>query len=397
MKHEAGGRSLRARSVVAGIGCSPFYKHGKSPDSEFKLALLAILDACRDAGIDAHDIDGFTSFGNDRNDPVRLANALGIRELRFSCMQWRGGGGGVAAAVANGAAAIATGQADCIVVHRALAQGAFRRFGLGTDSETVTGEDALEVPYGLLNYAHKAALRCRRFMHEHNVAQSALRAIALASYTHAQANPHALMRGRPLDQAAYDDSRWIVEPFHLFDCCMENDAAAAIVLVPADRARDLPHRPAYVLAAAGGAGTRAASAGFNAPDYAGAGQRCVAPRVYAAAGLRPQDVDVVQAYENFTGGVLMSLAEHGFFAADEANEFLVLDNLLAPDGKLPLNTSGGNLAECYVHGMSQVVEAVRQIRRSSTSPARRADISMMIGGPMVAPTSSLILGSADTV
>ena len=86
------------------------------------------------------------------------------------------------------------------------------------------------------------------------------------------------------------------------------------------------------------------------------------------AGVGPGDVDVVQCYENFTGGVLMSLVEHGFFAPDEAMDFLTLENLLAPGGKLPLNTSGGNLAECYMHGLELQIEAVRQLRGTVDQP-----------------------------
>ena len=115
------------------------------------------------------------------------------------------------------------------------------------------------------------------------------------------------------------------------------------------------------------------------------------------AGVVPKDVDVVQSYENFTGGVLMSLVEHGFFRAEEANEFLVVENLLAEGGRLPLNTSGGNLAECYVHGMQLALEAVRQIRGTSTRQVRDADVSLVIGGPMVSPVSSLIFGSSATL
>ena len=89
----------------------------------------------------------------------------------------------------------------------------------------------------------------------------------------------------------------------------------------------------------------------------------------------------------------MALAEHGFFRPEEANEFLQLENLLAPTGRLPLNTSGGNLAECYMHGFELVLEAVRQVRGVSTSQVRRNDVALVIGGPMVAPASDLLLGS----
>jgi hypothetical protein len=95
--------------------------------------------------------------------------------------------------------------------------------------------------------------------------------------------------------------------------------------------------------------------------------------------------------------VLMSLVEHGFFTAEEANDFLTKDNLLAPSGKLPLNTSGGNLAECYMHGLELQVEAVRQVRGQSTAQVPNADVSMVISGPMVTPVSSMILGSEATL
>ena len=114
-------------------------------------------------------------------------------------------------------------------------------------------------------------------------------------------------------------------------------------------------------------------------------------------GVKPSDVDVVQSYENFTGGVLMSLVEHGFFKAEEANDFLTPENLMAPSGKLPLNTSGGNLAECYMHGLELQVEAVRQLRGQSTAQVKDADVAMVISGPMVTPVSSMILGSEATL
>ena len=89
-----GDRSLRGKAAIVGIGETAYYKHGQSPDSEFKMALQAILAACSDAGIDAHVIDGFASYSDDRSDAVRLATALGIPRLRSTTMQWGGGGGG---------------------------------------------------------------------------------------------------------------------------------------------------------------------------------------------------------------------------------------------------------------------------------------------------------------
>ena len=392
----SGARTIRGRVAIAGVGETAYYRHGRAPESEFALALQAILRACEDAGIDPRRVDGFASYSNDRNDPSRLAAALGLPELRFSNMQWGGGGGGGSAAVGNAAAAVAAGYADCVVVFRALAQGQFQRFGAAPPGGTVSGEAALTFPYGLISPAQRFAMRVMRFMHDHGVRQEAQRAIALASYHHAQANPRAVMHGRPLTPEAYDASRFIVEPFRLFDCCMENDGAAALVLVSAERARDLRRPPAYLLGVAQGSEYRNAARGHNAPTYASSSFTTVAPHLWEMAGLGPKDVHVVQSYENFTGGVLMSLVEHGFFAPEEANDFLTVENLIAPGGRLPLNTSGGNLAECYMHGLELQIEAVRQLRGESTSQVPGARVGLVISGPMVTPVSSMLLGTGDT-
>lgn len=396
-------RTLRHKVAIVGVGETTYYKRGQSPDPEFVLALKAVLAACADAGISPHDIDGFSSYADDRNDAVRLATALGVKELHFSSMQWGGGGGGCAGAAANAAAAIASGQAECVVVFRALSQGQVR-YGqggaaLGYSNQAapeIVGEMAFPVPYGAISPAQRFALKTQRFMHEHGVRQEALRAISLAAYAHAQNNPRAIMYGKPLNAARYDASRWVAEPFHLFDSCMENDGAAAIVLVSAERVRDFAQSPAYILAAAAGSDHRHAATSHSAPDYATANYKSVARRLFARSGVTPKDIDVVQAYENFTGGVVMALAEHDLFAPEEANEVLTFENLTAPAGRLPLNTSGGHLAECYMHGMNLVIEAVRQIRGQSCNQVPKVDVALMVSGPMVTPASSLLLGSEAT-
>lgn len=390
-------RSLRGSVAVVGVGETPYYKRGESPDPEFKLALDAIIRACEDAGISPKDVDGFASFSNDRSDPSRLAAALGCNELRFANMQWGGGGGGGSGAIGNAAAAIATGMADCVVVFRALAQGQFGRFGQGPRRNAIAGEFAHTIPYGLMSPGQMFAMKVQRFMHDHGVEQSALRAISLASYHHAQNNPRAVMHGRPLDETGYDESRWIVEPFHLYDCCLENDGAAALVLVAGERAADFDHPSCYLLSAVAGSHYRAGAPVHNTPDYATSTFKTLVPRLYEMAEVDCSDVDVLQSYENFTGGVLMSIVEHGFCAPDEVNDFFKKDNFLAPGGALPLNTSGGNLAECYMHGLGLNIEAVRQIRGQSTSQVPDAKVSMVISGPMVTPVSACIFGTEETL
>ena len=264
-------------------------------------------------------------------------------------------------------------------------------------ARAISGAMAYTIPYGLMSPAQMFAMKVVRFMHDHGVQQDALKAISLAAYRHAQNNPRAVMYGKPLSGEKYDNSRWIVEPFHLYDCCLENDGAAAIILVPAERAKDFPHRSVYVLGAAEGSHYRAGATAHNTPDYASSTFKTLAPRLYDMARVKPSEVDVLQSYENFTGGVLMSIVEHGFCAADDANDFFRTENLLAPNGKLPLNTSGGNLAECYMHGLGLNIEAVRQIWGESTSQVKDAAVSMVISGPMVSPVSACIFGAGSTL
>ena len=177
----------------------------------------------------------------------------------------------------------------------------------------------------------------------------------------------------------------------MFDCCLENDGAAAVVVTRADRARDLPHKPVYLMAAAQGTGFRQGASAHNAPDYATSNFKTLAPRLFEMAEIAPKDVDVAQIYENFTGGVLMSLVEHGLCCAEEAEAFCTGGNLEWPNGGLPLNTSGGNLAEAYMHGLELTLEGVRQMRGDSTFQVQDARICLVAAGPMVSPVSNLLL------
>src|ERR1700739_2345635 len=131
------------------------------------MALDAVLLACKDAGIDPKRIDGFSSYSDDRNTAVRVATALDLPDLKLSTMLWGGGGGGCCGAVQQAAMAVATGVADCVVAFRALAQGQFGRVGQGRPIETISGEMAFSMPYGLMSPAQMFAMRYQRWMYEH--------------------------------------------------------------------------------------------------------------------------------------------------------------------------------------------------------------------------------------
>ena len=389
-------RTIKGKAAVVGVGESVYYKHGRSPDREFVLTMKAILAACADAGIDPKELDGFVSFADDRNTGIRVAAALGVHEMRWSTMQWGGGGAGGSAAVQQAAGAVAAGFAENVVVYRGLSQGEFGRFGGALPRRP---QDSLRVAYGMNSPGEWSAARMVRYMHETGVDPVTQRAVSMASYFHAQQNPRAVMYGKPLTEEAYDASRWIVEPWRLYDFCQENDGAAALIVTSAERARELTDRPAYLLAAAQGSGPRGGSfiEGIYDSHFATAEFTTVAPRLFEMAGITPADVDVAQSYENFTGAVVMSLIEHGFCEPEGAAEFFTVENLTAPAGGLPLNTSGGNLAEAYIHGLELCVEAVRQIRGESFNQVADAKVSFVSSGPMVIPASNVIFGTEEAL
>jgi len=251
---------------------------------------------------------------------------------------------------------------------------------------------------GLLSPAAMCALIVRRHMHEFGTTHRQMGHVAVAARGHAQRNPRAVMHGRPLTLEEHATARLIADPFRLHDCCLETDGACALILVSAERARDLRRRPVHVLAAAeGGEGAWGASLYTHAapaPPYPAANLAPVARRLWAMAGCGPADIDVAQIYENFTGMVLLALEDLGFCARGEGGPFVEDGKLEGPAGALPLNTAGGNLAEAYVHGLNLVLEGVRQMRGESTCQVRDAELCLVAGGPGVAPTSALVLRRA---
>ncbi len=385
---------MRNQAVVVGVGESAYYVRGRSPDSEFQLGCTAIQRAAADAGIDIAEIDGVVSYMDSRNDPLRLAAALNFRALRWSATTWGGGGNNVGGAVQLADAAVTAGYASNVVVFRAIAQGEFGRFGQAEGlGKRAAGAEAWRAPYGFLSPAHDCALHTRRFMHDYGISQEALCDVAMACYANAQRNPRALRYGKPLTRERYHGSPWIVEPFHLFDCCPENDGAAAIVITSRERAADLRQKPVPILAAAQGLGPSSGLAAFQdrwfpSMYYTGVGQA-----LWQNAGVQAKDVDVLQLYENFTGPVLMALCEMGFCAPEEVESFVSNGALEGPDARLPFNTSGGNLGEAYIHGFELVTEAVRQVRGDSTCQVDDVALSLVVAGPGYAPGSAVLFAA----
>lgn len=385
---------FRGKVAAVGVGQTPYYKRGMSPDAERKLCLRAIVEACEDAGIDPREIDGFCSYGADTNEGTRLNYALGCRELRWSTLIWGGGGGGSVAAVAAGAAAIIAGQADVVAVYRASAESSSGRL-LDAVSQGVF--NLAYAPHGMASPANALALPMNRMMEHDGISREAIRAVVRASYYHARNNPIAVGRAVELTDALYDDSRWIVEPLHLFDCSRENDAAAALILTSAERARDLRHKPAYLLGCTYGCGPKGGELDSAHEPYSSGGFIEVGRRMWAQAGYGPADIDVAQIYCNMSGPGVAAMIDMGLCTVENHREVLRFENLIAPGGKLPINTGGGDLAEGFIHGMGNTLEAIRQIQGRSPNQVPDARLSLVTGGPMAELVSAALFGSADAL
>lgn len=384
---------MNGRTAVVGVGESTYFRPGRSPDSVLQLAATAIRRAVADAGLEMSDIDGLVTWTTplDTTAPraANLASWMGFESLRFSANPTSGGGNLGAAAVNLADAAVVAGYAKNVVIYRSLSQG-IKRYGQAHSPEVTAGDGAYRVPYGLGAPAAFNAVLSTRYMHQHDITQEALAEIALASYAHAQANPRAIMYGKPLSREAYHASRWIAEPFHLYDCCQESDGACALVVTSSERAVDCAKPPAYISAGSSGMASRGGHWGFNDGAYPDGRYRTLGEELWQRAGVRPDDIDVAQFYENFTGTTLMAIADLGFCAPPELDDFVADGRLRAPDGGLPMNTSGGNLAEAYIHGLQLVNEAVRQVRGESVNQVPDVELSLSVAGPGTPPGSTVL-------
>jgi len=381
---------------IAGIGQSEYTRWGGIMDrSQFQVTAEAILAGLVDAGLSPDDVDGLASFSNDANEGPVMQASLGIPELRWSSMVWGGGGGGSCAAVDQACAAISAGHAETVVVYRGLCQGQGRRFGQAGLGRT---HGNFIMPFGLFAPSQMLALMMRRFMHERGIGHEPMAEIALSFRANANRNPNAIMHDRSMTREQYFESRWIAEPFRLFDCCLESDGAAAVVLTTRERAADLNQRKVEILASGHGSGPGWSTGPLgaqNMPDdtYASTNNRRIARELFAKAGLTPADVDVAQIYDHFSGLVLMALEDFGFCKPGESGDFVESGAIRHDGGSLPLNTSGGQLSEAYVHGVNLIIEGVRQLRGTSTSQVAGAETCLVTGGLGVAPTSAILLGA----
>lgn len=385
---------LRGQYAIVGVGQSPI---GEVPGmSALSLLAVAMKDAIEDAGLKKTDIDGLISRGPDDMycHHQRIGERLGLN-VSFST-SLDNGGASQCLAVAMACMAIDAGLCHTVLCgygrdswSRTRSPEAKRRVTLIPESQR-SGEFGPE--FGYFGAVATHAFSARRHMHLYGTTREQLGAIAVTFRKHASRNPLAQLRG-PLTLGQYLNAPLVVEPFGRYDCSLLTDGAGAVVVTTMERARDLASPPARVL----GFGSANNLGGWFSDDHmVSTSARGSGQTAYQMAGIKPEDVSTAQLYDCFTSMVLVQLEDYGFCRKGEGGAFAA-SGALELGGRLPTNTSGGQLSEGHVEGMLQVIEGVRQLRHEYPSERQVQDAKIALvsghGGNTVCH-STLILGAA---
>jgi acetyl-CoA acetyltransferase len=338
--------------AVVGVGTT---RYGRLPDYDaYDLGVWALKSALEDCGLSFDDVDGLII--NRIPDYQRFGEITGMNPRYTTITPGHGRFSGIC--IQTAVAVITVGLAEVVaLVYGNNGRSAGDHYGGASDAYG-SGGAGLWLPYGMTSPGAFHALMMRRHMEEYGTTSDQLGAVAAAFRRHASLNPHAVMR-TPFTLEEYRAARFICEPLRLLDYCLINDGGVAMILTSAERARDLRKPPVYVRGFA--QASSLAGSTFPPDDYWRAPMQRVAAEVYAMAGARPEDMDALMIYDNFTPTVLFSLEGFGFCAPGESGPW-VADGKLELGGEFPANTSGGHLSESYMQGWALNVEAVRQIR-----------------------------------
>ncbi|MFF5254437.1 lipid-transfer protein [Streptomyces leeuwenhoekii] len=356
------------KACVVGIGQTELSRN--SGRSITRLALEALFAAADDAGIAPSMIDGFVPYP-DSVTAEDVIPVLGGADVRFTAVSHMGGASSLAG-LRLATLAVESGQADFVAVF--VARNGSSATRIDQRVRQLTGQAyrrELEYPHGMNTPAQWYALACRRHMHEFGTTREALGTVALTMRENAQRNPGAQMYGRKLTMDDYLSAPVIADPYLKYDCCLETDGAAAVIVAREDRLADSRVPGVRIEGIAEGHPD-------SADDIAGrwdifnTGLTKAAPRAFGQAGLTPADVDLAYIYDCFTFEVIQQLEEAGFCGRGEGGDF-VLDGNIAAGGSLPVNTHGGLLSEGHLTGMNHLVECVRQLRHQAPDGRQVAD------------------------
>ncbi len=348
--------------AVAGLGTSAI---GKTyTKSSPRLAADAVRSAAADAGIPMSDIDGLL-FSNGMGTPLdmRLQMEIGLPNLKMASYV-QAFGSTAALMVGYAAMAIRAGMADTIAVvwsddpiKPKLSGGAAYAANGRANPQ---GFGGLQASNGIYSANTMYALAARRHMQRFGTTQDQLGHIAVAQRQWANLNPMAQFHDVPLTLEEYHASRYIAEPFHLFDCCLVSNGSVALIVTSLERARTLAQPPVRVL---GWAQSHPGYASIRDDRFGivtGAAQS--GPRALKMASTALDEIGVVEVYDCYTFTALITLEDYGFFPKGEGGPGVAEAGMLGPEGRLKVNTGGGELSAFYLWGMTPLHEAVVQAR-----------------------------------
>lgn len=358
---------MKRQAAIVGIGRTEYSRN--SGRSTLALARECTMAAVADAGLSVQDIDAMVTFQvNDSVSTGELAYSLGLDGLYYYS-DIVGGGNVAAQVVAHAVWAVESGNCEVAVVYRALNSRSGMRFGTyadpvagrgagGQPTMVVGGPDQFRATHGYMVPGQWYALWARRHFETYGTSSDDLGAIAVQYRAHAVKNPHAMGR-EPVTIEDYHASRWIMEPFHIYDLAMEADGACALVITSAERARDLKHRPVNMLGHVGYTGQ--ASDNDRWQDMTCMYSHFVAPRLYDLTGLKAADMDFACLYDCFSYTAAATTEDYGFCEKGEFGDFY-RSGRATYGGDLVINPHGGLLSEGYIHGLNHSFEAVLQLR-----------------------------------
>ena len=379
---------LRGKSAIVGTGHAGFGEaYGLTAYDVMAQSALAALG---DAGLKLSDVDGlFCTMMEDSMPALMAAEYLGIQP-RFIDGTMTGGSSFVNY-LTSATMALEAGLCDVALI----VYGSNQRTASGR-LVTASRPPAYEAPYNPRYPISAYAMAAARHMHEFGTTREQLADVAVAARAWAQHNPEAFERG-PLSRADVLGARMVGDPLTVRDCCLVTDGGGAIVMVRADRARDFPKAPVYVLGSAAESSHRQIS---QMKDFTVTAARESGARAFAAAGVSPSDIQAVELYDAFTINTILFLEDLGFCAKGEGGAF-VEGGRIAPGGVLPVNTNGGGLSCVHpgMYGIFTVIEAARQIRGDAPGiQLRDVDLALAHGnGGVLSSQVTAILGSQNTL
>ncbi len=362
---------LKNQVAIVGVGNSQ-YARVLDDVSPIRTLATALRNALEDAGLTKDDIDGFvTSHGAPGGaDYDEFAVHAGMH-IKWVNQSWTHGRWGTTS-LTQAATALCAGLAEYVVVLNATVSGHgylkyFKTSGGWSEGLRDIGGGQGQVNYhGVDTPGSATSLVARAYMEKYGATSEQLGTVAVTYRKHAQLNPNAIMYGRPMTLDNYMESRFISPPFRLFDYCLTNEGANAIILTTAARAKDLKKQPVYLTGVQGIQANRDDFIAFARPglpvgmqteyDYVAGPQK-----VYEMAGVTQKDIDGLYVYDSFSTNLWMILERYGFVKAGEAPAW-IQDGRIELGGELPVNTNGGLMSEGHYGGNSHFIEMVRQLR-----------------------------------